>query len=113
MSTILIGIKDNKSNLSFTKVKVFPNHLYLLSNPLLANNKKIQVNKSCSDGNLNEILNISVIFSSAVASSSASFSSSTLISKKRRISNPDDKEIKKVKKNIRKYEKNIKEMDLV
>src|SRR2546429_6248112 len=98
MSTILIGIKDNKSNLSFTKVKVFPNHLYLLSNPLLANNKKIQVNKSFSDGNLNEILNIPVIFSSAVASSSASFSSFTLISKNGEFLILMIKKLKKLKK---------------
>ena len=47
MTTILFGIKDTKSNLSFTKAKVFPNQLFLLSNPLF-NNKEIMIKKSCT-----------------------------------------------------------------
>src|SRR5439155_27345651 len=58
MTTILFGIKDTKSNLSFTKAKVFPNQLFLLSNPLF-NDKEIMIKKSCVNGNLNKLLNIS------------------------------------------------------
>ena len=58
MTTILFGIKDTKSNLSFTKAKVFPNQLFLLSNPLF-NDKEIIIKKSCINGNLNKLLNIS------------------------------------------------------
>ena len=58
MTTILFGIKDTKSNLSFTKAKVFPNQLFLLSNPLF-NDKEIMIKKLCINGNLNELLNIS------------------------------------------------------
>ena len=54
MTTILFGIKDTKSNLSFTKAKVFPNQLFLLSNPLF-NDKEIIIKKSCINGNLNEL----------------------------------------------------------
>src|ERR1041385_1370292 len=109
MTTILFGIKDTKSNLSFTKAKVFPNQLFLLSNPLL--NDEIMIKKSCINGNLYELLNISS-------------------EKKHRIfSNEDKKQSKKLKltastsasiksfdkklgKNIRKHEKNIKSKDL-
>lgn len=58
MTTILFGIKDTKSNLSFTKAKVFPNQLFLLSNPLF-DDKEIMIKKSCINGNLNELLNTS------------------------------------------------------
>ena len=58
MTTILFGIKDTKSNLSFTKAKVVPNQLFLLSNPLF-DDKEIMIKKSCINGNLNKLLNIS------------------------------------------------------
>ena len=113
MTTILFGIKDTKSNLSFTKAKVFPNQLFLLSNPLL--NDEIMIKKSCINGNLYELLNISSekkhrIFSNEDKKQSkklkltASTSASTFTS----IKSFD----KKLGKNIRKHEKNIKSKDL-
>ena len=112
MTTILFGIKDTKSNLSFTKAKVFPNQLFLLSNPLF-DDKEIMIKKSCINGNLNELLNISSekstkkhrIFSDKDKNQSkklkltASTSASTFTS------------IKSFGKNIKKYEKNIKSKD--
>ena len=117
MTTILFGIKDTKSNLSFTKAKVFPNQLFLLSNPLF-DDKEIMIKKSCINGNLNELLNISSekstkkhrIFSDKDEKQSkklkltASTSASTFTS----IKSFD----KKLGKNIRKHEKNIKSKDL-
>ena len=113
MTTILFGIKDTKSNLSFTKAKVFPNQLFLLSNPLF--NDKIMIKKSCINGNLNELLNISSekkhrIFSDEDKKQSkklkltASTSASTFTS----IKSFDEK----LGKNIRKHEKNIKSKDI-
>ena len=113
MTTILFGIKNTKSNLSFTKAKVFPNQLFLLSNPLF--NDKIMIKKSCINGNLNELLNISSekkhrIFSDEDKKQSkklkltASTSASTFTS----IKSFDEK----LGKNIRKHEKNIKSKDL-
>ena len=113
MTTILFGIKDTKSNLSFTKAKVFPNQLFLLSNPLL--NDEIMIKKSCINGNLYELLNISSekkhrIFSDEDKKQSkklkltASTSASTFTS----IKSFDEK----LGKNIRKHEKNIKIKDL-
>src|SRR5439155_5186340 len=110
MTTILFGIKDTKSNLSFTKAKVFPNQLFLLSNPLF-DDKEIMIKKSCINGNLNELLNISSekstkkhrIFSDKDKNQSkklkltASTSASTFTS----IKSFD----KKLGKNIRKHEK--------
>jgi hypothetical protein len=51
MTTKVIGNKIIPSNLSFTKARQLPNHLFLLSNPLLS--EKIEVLSSCDDGNLN------------------------------------------------------------
>src|SRR6185436_15057422 len=114
MTTILFEIKDTKSNLSFTKAKVFPNQLFLLSNPLF-NDKEIMIEKSCINGNLNELLNISSekkhrIFSDEDKKQSkklkltASTSASTFTS----IKSFDEKFGKKIKK----HKKNIKSKDL-
>ena len=55
---IYYSFKNTESNLPFTKAKVFPNQLFLLSNPLF-DDKEIMIKKSCINENLNELLNIS------------------------------------------------------
>src|SRR5271170_1364235 len=85
MTTILFGIKDTQANLSFTKAKVFPNQLFLLSNPLF-DDKVIIIKKSCINGNLNELFNIS---------SSVLIEKST--QKHRIFSDKDEEQSKKIK----------------
>src|SRR6266542_4389529 len=55
MTTHLIGNKKIESTISLTKSNIFPNHLYLLTNPLL--NKKIKIEAECDNGNINILFN--------------------------------------------------------
>ena len=55
---ILFGIKIQNQIYLLLRQKVFPNQLFLLSNPLF-NDKEIIIKKSCINGNLNKLLNIS------------------------------------------------------
>src|SRR6266540_3783732 len=50
MTTRLIGNKKIESTISLTKSNIFPNHLYLLTNPLL--NKKIKIEAECDNKNI-------------------------------------------------------------
>ena len=49
----LIGIKATKSHLGLTKAKIVPNHIFLLTNPLI--NQKIKVENETFDGKFNGI----------------------------------------------------------
>src|SRR6266542_1557004 len=52
MTTRLIGNKKIESTISLTKSNIFPNHLYLLTNPLL--NKKIKIEAEYDNKNIKE-----------------------------------------------------------
>ena len=93
MTTKVIGNKIIPSNLSFTKARQLPNHLFLLSNPLLS--EKIEVLSSCDDGNLKN----------PFTSSSFTFKNTTDYAVFINQTNKNDK------KYVKKYDKKIKTLD--
>ena len=56
MTTTLFGVNEFLSRLEFTKARIIPNKLYLLSNPI--NNKYIKIEATCDNGNIFDLMNI-------------------------------------------------------
>jgi hypothetical protein len=94
MTTKAIGNKIIPSNLSFTKARQLPNHLFLLSNPLLS--ERIEVLSLCDDGNLKNPF---------TSSSSFTFKNTTDYAVSINQTN------KKDKKYVKKYDQKIKTLD--
>src|SRR6266540_1164668 len=97
MTTRLIRNKKMESTISFTKSNIFPNHLYLLTNPLL--NKKIKIEAECDNGNINILFNRN----KRIKTSTSTYTSTTFTTT---FSFSNEK---KYKKTINKINKNIKE----
>src|SRR6266540_3802362 len=55
MTTYFLGNKKEASKLEFTKAKVIPNQIYLLSNPLNVN--RMQIRESHNNGDIVSIVN--------------------------------------------------------
>src|SRR6266511_2918952 len=103
MTTRLIRNKKIKSTIFLTKSNIFPNHLYLLTNPLL--NKKIKIEAKCDNENINILFNRNnriKTFTSTYTFITFTTTPTTTFS----FSND-----KKYKKIINKINKNIKEQD--
>ena len=104
MTTQLIGIKKNKSSLILTKARVIPNHLYLLTDPLL--NKRMKIISSCNNGNLSELFTSIFVSTSTSASTNSAFISTPISTFTSVITDKNDQ------KTIKKYEQKIKELDI-
>ncbi len=103
MTTRLIRNKKIESTISLTKSNIFPNHLYLLTNPLL--NKKIKIEAECDNGNINILFNRN----KRIKTSTSTYTSTTFTTTPTTtFSFSNDK---KYKKTINKINKNIKEQD--
>jgi hypothetical protein len=111
MTTELIGIKKSKSCLAFTKANSLPNHLYLLTDPLI--NKKMKIISSCENGNLNELfvsaftVTSTSTFTSTPASTSAFTSAPTSASSStsnRSLNKNDQRSIKKYNQKVKKFD---------
>src|SRR6266540_3737837 len=103
MTTRLIRNKKIESTISLTKSNIFPNHLYLLTNPLL--NKKIKIKAECDNGNINILFNKNKrIKTSTSTYTFTTFTTTSTIT----FSFSNDK---KYKKTINKINKNIKEQN--
>src|SRR6266536_3023003 len=103
MTTRLIVNKKIESTISLTKSNIFPNHLYLLTNPLL--NKKIKIKAECDNGNINILFNRNKRIKTST--STYTFITFTTTSTTTFSFSND----KKYKKTINKINKNIKEQD--
>ncbi len=103
MTTHLIGNKKIESTISLTKSNIFPNHLYLLTNPLL--NKKIKIKAECDNGNINILFNRN----KRIKTSTSTYTFITFTTTPTTIfSFSNDKKYKKI---INKINKNIKKQD--
>jgi|SRR5688572_23226519 len=56
MTIILFGVNEFLLRLEFTKVRIIPNKLYLLLNPI--NNKYIKIEATCDNDNIFDLINI-------------------------------------------------------
>ena len=56
MTTYAIGFKKEESKLEFTKAKIIPKNLYLLSDP--ENNDEMKIEKFCIDGNIFNLMDL-------------------------------------------------------
>src|SRR6266498_1805668 len=103
MTTRLIRNKKIELTISLTKSNIFPNHLYLLTNPLL--NKKIKIKAEYDNRNINILFNRN----KKIKTSTSTYTSTTFITTPTTtFSFSNDK---KYKKTINKINKNIKKQD--